>query len=53
MTFILLTCVPMLTAALLLQWEPHKPRRRHASPQAHAAPRRTLIHCHLALPLPL
>ncbi|WP_162688545.1 MULTISPECIES: hypothetical protein [unclassified Streptomyces] len=51
MTFVLLTCTPMLAAVLLLRWEPRETRHRRPGPPPQAAPRRTLIHCHLAPPL--
>ncbi|MFD3537482.1 hypothetical protein [Streptomyces sp. NPDC058664] len=54
MTFILLTCGPMLAAVLLVHWEPRElrvPRRHGPARPPRPAPRRTLIHCRLALPL--
>ncbi|MFG3491595.1 hypothetical protein [Streptomyces sp. NPDC047972] len=53
MTFILLTCGPMLAAALLVRWEPRAARHgRRAEAAARPAPRRTLVYCHVALSLP-
>lgn len=51
MTFMLLTCTPMLTAILLLHYEPREPRHRRPAQQPRTAPRRTLIYCHLSPPL--
>ncbi|MEU6759148.1 hypothetical protein [Streptomyces sp. NPDC046685] len=52
MTFILLTCTPMLAAVLLLHWEPREPHRRRprTSQPRRRTPRRNLIHCPLAPP---
>ncbi|MEU7698793.1 hypothetical protein [Streptomyces sp. NPDC039028] len=53
MTFILMTCGPMLAAALLIHWEPRAARHgRRAEAAARPAPRRTLVYCHVALSLP-
>ncbi|MYS06013.1 hypothetical protein GTW71_06090 [Streptomyces sp. SID6041] len=53
MTFILLTCGPMLAAALLVHWEPRAARRgRRGAATARPAARRTLVYCHVALSLP-
>lgn len=51
MTFMLLTCAPMVAAVLLLHWEPRETRHRRPGRPPQATPRRTLIHCHLAPPL--
>ncbi|MEV5976713.1 hypothetical protein [Streptomyces sp. NPDC052114] len=32
MTFIVLTCGPLLAAVLLLRWQPREPRRRRLAP---------------------
>ncbi|MEU2075917.1 hypothetical protein [Streptomyces sp. NPDC013489] len=49
MTFILMTCGPMLAAVLMVHWEPRAPRhgRRAGSPVP--TPRRTLMYCRGAL----
>ncbi|MCY0943035.1 MULTISPECIES: hypothetical protein [Streptomyces] len=53
MTFMLLTCAPMLAAVLLLNWKPREPRHRRHPVRAPRPParRRTLIRCHLSPPL--
>ncbi|MFF3757567.1 hypothetical protein [Streptomyces sp. NPDC002185] len=51
MTFILMTCGPMLAALLLVHREPRAPRHRRSAGPPRPAPRRTLIHCRFALSL--
>ncbi|MFB6531976.1 hypothetical protein [Streptomyces sp. NPDC056399] len=52
MTFLILTCLPVLAAVLLIQDSPRTSRRRRSPIRPLPPPaRRRLIHCHLALPL--
>ncbi|MFB6635342.1 hypothetical protein ACFCWY_36170 [Streptomyces sp. NPDC056362] len=53
MTFLILTGLPVLVAVLLIQDSPRAPRRHRRSPIRPLPPpaRRSLIRCHLALPL--
>ncbi len=51
MTFILLTCTPILAAVLLLHWERAEPRNRRPPRPPLSRPARTLIHCPLAPPV--
>ncbi|AYV26347.1 hypothetical protein ACIBTP_40960 [Streptomyces avidinii] len=50
MTFILLTCAPMLAPVLLAHREPHTPRHRRPGQAPRITPRKTLIHCCLMPP---
>ncbi|MEE1820289.1 hypothetical protein PUR59_35415 [Streptomyces sp. SP18ES09] len=51
MTFILMTCGPMLAALLLVHRRPRAPRHGRSAQPPRPAPRRTLIHCRFALSL--
>ncbi len=49
MTFILMTCGPMLAAILMVHWEPRASRHGRRARSARATPRRTLMYCRGAL----
>lgn len=51
MTFILLTCTPMLAAVLLLYGDRCEPRNRRPAQPPLTTPPRTLIHRPLAPPV--